>query len=181
MPKVLRSTVIILIPLLHLYFAFKIVQADYLFFQKVIPLLLLLPLLLIGTYHISKKNSNLNFDFFEILLVICGAFSTYFLNTNMGLGPLISSGIIGLFGSFIVNFNMNSKQLKRFQFAIYCGAFVGMSSTYLFQSITELFCASLIAGCIFVAFTNYYNGLGGKHGAIAFAGVIISNFIFYVV
>lgn len=181
MPKAITSILTLFFPTLHIYFAYCIVQAESFEMSHLVLFLLTLPLLLLGIKSVVRNGVQLRIDYFEILMVVLGAITTYFMNIQLNLGPLISSGIVGIAGSLLIYIDQESRQIRRFQFAIYCGAFVGMSSTLGLQTINELLSAGICSGVIFVLLTNRLNGIGGKHGAIAFAGVLLTNIIIYAV
>ena len=59
---------------------------------------------------------------------------------------------------------------------IYCGAFVGMTSSRLLINYTELSFAAIVAAVLFLLTDRVFNGCGGKLGTIAFTGTLITGF-----
>jgi hypothetical protein len=112
------------------------------------------------------------------IYVIIGAVSTFWINTYLDLGPVIAAGSIGVVASFIPNIIKHSSA-KDIPAAIYCGAFVGMSSILLFQNYLSLILAATISGLLLLLTKDVLNGFGGKLGTIAFGGVVSVLFIFF--
>ena len=106
------------------------------------------------------------------ILTWLGLFSasvfTYMLNHNLGLGAVLASCFVGLFGAIF---------LKQFAVAIYCGSFVGMTGAFIFNGIWGIILGSFLAATLFVVSDDVYKGFGGKLGAIAFISVFSSSFI----
>ena len=55
--------------------------------------------------------------------------------------------------------------------AIYCGAFVGMSSAYVLNSFWAVLVATSLAALVFHLSSPVFQGYGGKLGTTAFLGV----------
>lgn len=108
-------------------------------------------------------------DLYSGISVFAGGVSTYFLSVNLGLGPVIASGLIGLLGAFI---------LKKYAVQIFCGSFAGMASFSVFCSYPGVITASFFAGLLFVLSKEVFSGFGGRLGTIAFGGCLIASQIF---
>lgn len=93
---------------------------------------------------------------------------TYLLNHTFGLGAVIASSVIGLFGAVF---------FKKYAVAIYCGSFVGMTSSLNFVGYEGIALSSFLAASMFVVSDDVYKGFGGKLGAIAFIGVFTASLI----
>ncbi len=118
--------------------------------------------------YVSPKVDECCFDktdAFNFLSVIVGALITYVLSTDLGLGAVVSAGIVGLLAALVV---------PNFAVSAYCGAFVGMASPSLLPTHFHLLLAGTIAGAVFVAAKLSFNGFGGKLGTIAFTGCIVA-------
>ncbi|MFU8827482.1 MAG: hypothetical protein ACNA70_08325 [Brevefilum sp.] len=107
--------------------------------------------------------------FFEFLAVVVGGGVTFYLSRDIGLGAVVASGLIGVLAAMIV---------PKYGAPAYCGSFVGMSSSALFFSHTEVALASIIAGIVYVISRDIFPGFGGKLGTIAFTGATLAAFIF---
>jgi hypothetical protein len=104
----------------------------------------------------------------EFIAVFLGGMITFYLSTNLGLGAVIASSLIGILAAMIV---------PKYGAAAYCGSFVGMSSFTLFSSYSGVALASAIAGVVYVLSRDVFSGFGGKLGTISFIGATIAAFI----
>ena len=142
------------------------------------PILLILLAIIFGF-----RNLDLNQDRFSLvhisiaLWVPLGALICYILTISSDLGSVISAGITGAFAAFLPSLNKQSDYLKKIPSAIYCGAFVGMSSATILPSISFVIIAGTLAGLFFLLSNNLFSGVGGKLGTIAFGGVVITSLI----
>ncbi|MEJ6950847.1 hypothetical protein [Natronospora cellulosivora (SeqCode)] len=99
---------------------------------------------------------------------------TFYLNVNIGFGPIISSALIGMLGVLIIS---------KYEVEVFCGSFLGMASDLVFITYNQFLIAALLSGIVFVLVDNHYTGMGGKLGAIAFTGSLFvgifnnSNFL----
>ncbi len=134
---------------------------------------------IIGFIFLYPRKANQPFFVLEIMLVAIGALLTYFLSVQVELGPVIAAGLIGLISSFLPSINPKNQNLKRSPFAVYCGAFVGMSSGLIFDSYFLVLFSGLMTGVIYIFANNSLSGIGGKHGSIAFSGVLLTDIIFH--
>jgi len=125
-------------------------------------------LLFIGIGQPKFYKTKFSFDkLITIPLVIIGSLSTYSLQYFVHLNPILAAGIVGLIAVFL------DKRIKEVNaLPIYCGAFVGMSNPDNHYSFILIFLIGLFAGILFCLSKNFYNGIGGKLGTIAFASVI---------
>lgn len=91
---------------------------------------------------------------------------TYFLNINLGLGPFIASGLVGL---------VASKVFPKFSPAIYAASFASMSGLQVLPRLSLSGIAGLLTGILYISTQKIFVGLGGKLGAIAFFSVLITS------
>ncbi|MFV8224330.1 hypothetical protein [Christiangramia aquimixticola] len=117
--------------------------------------------------------------FSEILFCIAGGVLTYFLQIKYNLSAVLAAALIGLAGSFIPDLDRNRDFLKKLSPAVYCGAFVGMTSSY-FASYTFVILAATVAGVLLIMSKNTLLGMGGKLGSVAFGGVVLVSTILYL-
>lgn len=120
-------------------------------------------------------------DAYLILFAVLGAVATFYLNTKINLGSIISASLVGFIASFAPNFDKKSSILKEFPAAVYCGSFVGMTSSQVAPNIKFILFAGFIAGAILMLSKNIFNGFGGKLGTIAFGGVAITSVLIYLI
>ncbi|WP_027338951.1 hypothetical protein [Halonatronum saccharophilum] len=116
---------------------------------------------------ISFNKSDFEIDIkdsIRVISIVLSALFTFYLNINMGMGPIVASAVVGLLGAIIIS---------KYEVEVFCGSFVGMASNLIFISYGQLFLAAFISGLIFILVDNYFSGIGGKLGAIAFTGSIL--------
>ncbi|WP_288251367.1 hypothetical protein [uncultured Flavobacterium sp.] len=122
---------------------------------------------------------------YEHILVVSwipvGAVSSFYLNHYLGLGPVISAAAIGTLGSFIPEINKGSDYLKQVPAVMYCGGFIGMSSTRVAPDIFFILAASFFTAVLILVSKSLFSGVGGKLGTLAFTGVVITSFIYYLI
>jgi len=100
------------------------------------------------------------------IAILLGAIITYTLKVNVGLGAVISAGLVALIASLII---------PKYGVAVYCGSFVGMTSSRLLVDHSELSIAAAIAGIVFLLADRAFNGFGGKLGTVALTGTLITG------
>ncbi|WP_338731316.1 hypothetical protein [Mangrovimonas cancribranchiae] len=115
-----------------------------------------------------------------VVWVPIGALACYALNIYAGLGSVISASTVGTIASFVPIINKSSSYLKKLPAVIYCGTFIGMSSTEIAPSIGFVLSAGIFAGVLLLLSKNLFLGIGGKLGTIAFAGVVIASLIYWI-
>jgi len=109
-----------------------------------------------------------------------GAVVCYSLSIYAGLGNVIGAGITGTVASFLPNINKQSTYLKKLPSAIYCGAFVGMSSGVILSSLGWVLLAGVMASVFYILTKSVFVGLGGKLGTMAFGGVVSVSFLIWL-
>ncbi len=138
---------------------------------------ILILVILIGTLiaiikeGITLKGSDIHFQLtksslFSFLGLVIGALLTYTLAHDFGLGAVVAACLVGVFANLL---------FREYEVPVYCGAFVGMSSTGLFFSHFELLIAAIIAGLVFIIVGNVFKGFGGKLGTVAFIGTLAAG------
>ena len=180
MTKIFRRLSFFILILVQFVFLFAI------FFDKTnAPLVLLflgiISVLISLAYFKSPRQEERYFikDLYLILFAVTGALSTFFINIELKFGPVIAAGFIGTLASFVPSINRKSKLLKEAPPAIYCGAFLGMTSASVAPNLKFILLAGIIAGSILILSKNIFNGFGGKLGTFAFGCVAITAAILY--
>ncbi len=107
-------------------------------------------------------------DVGSFLGVTGGAALTYVLSINLGLGPVVAAGLVGIMATLAVS---------RYDVPIYCGAFVGMACSSLLHGYGHLFLAAGVAGAVFLISKPVFNGFGGKLGTIAVIGCVAAGLL----
>ncbi len=180
MTKIFRRLSFFILILVQFAFLFAI------FFDKMnAPLVLLflgiISVLISLAYFKAPRQEERYFikDLYLILFAVTGALSTFFINIELKFGPVLAAGFIGTLASFVPSINRKSNLLKEAPPAIYCGAFVGMTSASVAPNLKFILLAGIIAGSILILSKNIFNGFGGKLGTIAFGSIAITSAILY--
>ncbi|MBO0589978.1 hypothetical protein I2486_01035 [Cellulophaga sp. E16_2] len=143
--------------------------------------LLLITLTMFGNKYLDLHHDEYSYEKIAVIIwVPIGAIVCYILNINLGLGSVLSASIVGTLASFIPKLKKQSIYLKNLPPAIYCGAFVGMSSVQITPSIYFVIAAGILAGLFFMISKNLFLGVGGKLGTIAFTGVIMVSLMYWL-
>lgn len=87
------------------------------------------------------------------------------------LSAVVSSALVGLFGSFITS--AKRPIINSCPAAIYSGSFAGMCSVEIIHSLPQLLGVSLIGGLIYLGLESLFKGIGGKLGTVAFTSVAL--------
>lgn len=114
-----------------------------------------------------------------VLSTAAGAVLTYLISVNLGAGPFIASALVGLIPGLLLLVLLRNDKHRRFAdlpAAIYCGSFVGMTSSAVFPSVGGALLAGLIAGMLYLIGLTVFAGAGGKFGTVAFIAVTITAF-----
>ena len=131
-----------------------------------------------GIYFSTKFSQNNYYNnLLLILFTIVGAIITYILAVEFNTGAVIASALVGTTASFIPFLNKNSRQIKEIPKAIYCGSFVGMTTSFISQGYLFILLAGIATGLLYVLSKNTFIGVGGKLGTMAFGGVVIAFFL----
>ncbi|WP_218157963.1 hypothetical protein [Pustulibacterium marinum] len=109
-----------------------------------------------------------------------GAVLTFCLNSYLHLGAVIAAGLVGVVASLVPLLSNRSLYLKQLPVALYCGAFVGMSSDMVATSLGFVLVAGLVTAVFLVLSKSLLTGVGGKLGTMAFGGVAITSFIYFL-
>lgn len=163
---------------LHLFFIGKCLY-DVSDSNSALMLFLLILVLLLYSYtHLFREKFNSKGNLFEFLALVIGSLLTFYLNNYLEWGAVVSSAAVGLAGGLLPYLNPSSQGLKSAALAIYCGTFVGMASTSLFDEIQYIFIASAISGLFYIYTRGLFIGYGGKLGSVAFSGVLATVLLF---
>ncbi len=180
MKQYLRYGIILLLVMILTLFLLMIVKEnprDYtviIFFASIIILVLYAFLKLRKVLH----QEHTEFESYKLALFVpVGALSSFFLNHEMGLGPVLGAAIVGLAASFIPDLNKRSVYLQGLPTAIYCGAFIGMSHLKIAGGYGFVLAASFFTGIFLMVSKSMLQGVGGKLGVLAFMGVVITYFL----
>lgn len=130
----------------------------------------LLASLVYGTFDQTMTDHFVVIDYEVFIIFIIGALGTYLINDKLKTGAVIASSIIGITGGLILPNVFSSG--TALAVALFCGTFIGMSTTTKLTSRVSVIQASVIGTIIYLYTTPYFAGLGGKLGLIAFGSTI---------
>jgi hypothetical protein len=117
---------------------------------------------------------TIQYDVFIVFII--GSLGTYFINARYKIGVVVASALLGLtFGLILPNVFDNGNSLA---VALFCGTFIGMSTTTKLTTRVSVAIASMIGTIVFLYTTPYFAGLGGKLGLIAFGSSITTAGIY---
>lgn len=105
----------------------------------------------------------------KLLAFFVGVFTCFTLHHSFSVPVVVSAALTGLLGSFLPH---SSRFQDHPHAAVYTGAFAGMCSGEVIQSNAELALVCIVGAFIYSLARNYFVGIGGKLGAIAFVSVV---------
>ncbi|GLB51796.1 hypothetical protein NBRC110019_08350 [Neptunitalea chrysea] len=179
--KIIKISTILLFLFLQLALLYTIVYENRASIWVFITISIIGIMVLIGYTKLPLHHHDHLYEKFLVTLwVPVGALCTYFLNVDTGLGPVLAASGFGLAASFIPHLNKKSEYLKSLPPALYCGAFVGMSGTNVASSLAFIITASIITAIFLSLSKSLFTGVGGKLGTLAFGGVALTSFIFFL-
>lgn len=181
--KVIRFFTIASILLIQTIFLIKLVQDKYTAnnHSAALTILLIAISMALGYRYVSLHPKQYAYEKLSVAIwVPIGALACYSLNLHTNLGSVICAGIIGTIASFIPSMNKDVAYLQKIPAAIYCGVFVGMSSTLVLPSTYFVLASGTLAGIFYMLSKKLFFGFGGKLGTIAFCGVLVVALINYL-
>lgn len=98
-------------------------------------------------------------------IVTAASVITFTLNNYTDLSSVTASSLVGLIGALL---------FPKKEVPIYCGSFVGMTGAGVLTGIETVIIAGLISGILLAGTEPLYVGFGGKLGACAFFGAMIT-------
>ena len=177
MIKILRRTSLFILVVLQLIFIVSIFHDELTQISTISFVAILFFLALFSIMKISQTSSNKPTQGIIIfMMVTLGSILTYYINYQFQTGTVIAAALVGTISSFIPNMlkGKNLEFINEIPKALYCGAFVGMTSSLIANGFLFIFIAGLLAGTLYIASTNTFIGIGGKLGTIAFGGVAMA-------
>ena len=151
-------------------------------FVAIASICLVVSAIFLGYRYLNLHHEDYDYEKLSVVIwVPIGAVICYFLNVLGNLGSVLSAGITGSIASLIPLLNKKSLYLNTLPAAIYCGAFVGMSSIEIIPTINFVIAAGLLAGIFLMFSKNLFLGIGGKLGTIAFGGVVIVSLLYSLI
>lgn len=178
----IRKACILFLLIIQFIFLFAIFRENTQSMWISIAFIVICPMILVA--YLRGQLHHYDHQYEHILVVLwipAGAVSSFYLNHYMELGPVMSAAAIGAAGSFVPEVKKRSYYLKQLPAVIYCGAFIGMSSTQVAPDIFFILAASFFTAVLILVSKSLFSGVGGKLGTLAFTGVVITSFIYYLI
>lgn len=108
-------------------------------------------------------------SFYIFLCCLIGVNLTWFINHEMGYGPVIANGLVGVMAAIFLPNDLAG--------ITYTSSFVGMSSLAIIPSMVAATLGSIIVWIVLQATAEIYAGIGGKGGTTAALSTIITKII----
>ncbi|KLT66672.1 hypothetical protein [Pedobacter sp. BMA] len=180
--RYVRKISILFLLIIHLVFLFPIFWEHAHSWWLVLSLFILCPLIFVTYLRVQLHHHEHQYEHILVVAWIpIGAVVSFYLNHYLKVGPVISAAMLGTVASLIPLINRKSEYLKQLPAAIYCGAFIGMSSTGVAPSIAFVLTASFFTAVLIIVSKSLFSGLGGKLGTLAFAGVVMASLFYYLI
>lgn len=112
----------------------------------------------------DEKNEN---DIYVFLCALVGVCATWFINHEMGYGPIIANGLVGVMAATFLPNDLAG--------ITYTSSFIGMSSISVIPSLTAAALASIVVAIILLTTAKIYAGIGGKGGTTAALSTLITK------
>jgi len=128
----------------------------------------------LGREFLVVPIADLYTNLWVLAIAFIAAPLTFYLSHNRGNGPVLASGVVGLFGGLTLPALFPQIGNTLAVVAI-CASFTGMSSTQRCHRFWHILVAGLFTEILFIFTTPLLGGAGGKLGTIAFASIISTN------
>jgi hypothetical protein len=115
----------------------------------------------------TERRFSVPRDLGAFAAVVLGALLTFVVSTDLGLGPVVASALVGIVAALLA---------RPVAVPAYCGAFAGMASPLLFDH-GGVVLAGGIAGVVYLLCVGVLTGVGGKLGTTALIGCIAAAVI----
>ena len=109
--------------------------------------------------------------FDDVVHVALGALAVQFAIRSAGMTAVQAAALVGVLAWLSGRLELLSRRVPA---PIYCGAFVGMTSSQVLPTVAWVTLAGILAGILYSLATHCWMGVGGKLGTIAFAGAAIT-------
>lgn len=108
----------------------------------------------------------------DVVQVTLGALAVQLAVQTFGMTAVQAAACVGVLAWLSGRVNFPSQRVR--PAALYCGAFVGMTSTHVLPGLGWLALAGILAGVVYSLANYLCVGIGGKLGTMAFAGTAIA-------
>lgn len=119
---------------------------------------------------LSEKTTSLKLTRRSFYILLCSFVSvtiTWFINHEMGYGPIIANGLVGVMAATFLPNDLAGVS--------YTTSFVGMSSLKVLPTLPSAMLGSVIVALVLIATADIYAGMGGKGGTTAALSTLITR------
>jgi len=101
-------------------------------------------------------------------VMVCGATVTHYLNVDLELGAVVSSGLVTTLASLLFS--------GEIALVTYVASIAGMSSANILNSYTATIASGVVLGILYLYSDWVFRGIGGKFGTITAGAMLILLF-----
>lgn len=113
----------------------------------------------------SRSRPKLNHSLLVLGTMVCGATLTHYLNVDLRLGPVVSSGLVTTLASLL-----SSGEIA---LVMYVASIAGMSSASVLNSYPVTIASGIVLGLVYLYSDCVFRGVGGKFGTITAGSILI--------
>jgi len=110
--------------------------------------------------------------FDDVVHVTLGALAVQLAIRTAGMTVVQGAALVGVLAWLSGRLKLLSPRVR--PASLYCGAFVGMTSSHVLPGLGWLTLAGILAGILYSLANHFCVGVGGKLGTVAFAGTAIT-------
>ena len=110
--------------------------------------------------------------FDDVVHVTLGALAVQLAIRTAGMTAVQAAALVGVLAWLTGRLKLLSPRVR--PASLYCGAFVGMTSSHVLPGLGWLTLAGILAGILYSLANHFCVGVGGKLGTVAFAGTAIT-------
>ncbi|WP_413580909.1 hypothetical protein [Bdellovibrio sp. HCB288] len=119
----------------------------------------------------SKQLHYFQLWLLKFLTFLLGCMTCFYFQAKWGMSTVESAALTGLLGTFIPESHRIDR--NHVHANIYMGAFVAMGSKITEQGFWEILLVSAIGSLIYFVMSQYFKGMGGRLGTIAFISSLL--------
>lgn len=125
-----------------------------------------------GMHHATSVPAAVPLFLSDVVHVVLGALAVQLAVRSGGMTAVQGAAIVGCLAWLSGRIGLLDQRVL--PASLYCGAFAGMTSSQVLPGISWIVVAGIMAGIIYSLARHFWVGIGGKLGAIAFAGTALT-------
>lgn len=127
---------------------------------------------LAGLHHATSVPTAGTLLLHDVVHVVLGALAVQLAIRTGGMTAVQAAPLVG--GLAWLSARIGLLDERVLPASLYCGAFAGMTSSHVLPDTRWVFVAGVMAGIIYSLARQFWVGIGGKLGTIAFAGTALT-------